>query len=67
MILDGRYKLVIDGESRKAGSVELFDLLRDSAEERNRAADKPKVTQRLTEELRRWQASVLASLGEADY
>ena len=57
--LDNQYKLVVSGSK---DSVELFDLSKDRAEEKNVAEEFPKVTARLKKELRDWQTSVLKSL-----
>ncbi len=64
-ILDGRYKLVVDGEP--GFGRELFDLRSDAAESQDLVAAHPVETRRLGEELRQWQQSVLASLTGADY
>ena len=62
VILDNRYKLVVDGKS-----TELFDITTDVAEQHNLADTHPEITKRLQAELRDWQSSVLGSLREADY
>ena len=67
VILDNRYKLVVDGQSGSDTNVELFDLHADRAEQNNLAGSKPEVAERLLSELRQWQTSVLNSLQEADY
>ncbi|WP_372897701.1 sulfatase [Stieleria sp.] len=67
VILDNRYKLVVDGQSGSDTNIELFDLHADRAEQNNLAGSKPEVTERLLSELRQWQTSVLNSLQEADY
>ena len=64
-IIDGEYKLVIDGE-KKSGT-ELFDLHNDQAEKNNLSSTKPVVAKRLSQELRDWQTSVLKSLMREDY
>ena len=70
-IADNRFKLVINGESRRGGSGaevrELFDLRADPAEKKDVAADHPEEVARLSRQLRAWQESVLASLTGADY
>ena len=65
VIMDGDYKLVVDG-SRGAG-VELFDLRADRAEGRNLAASEPAVAADLQRRLREWQHAALTSLTGADY
>ena len=64
-ILDGQYKLVVDG--RGASSRELFDMREDPAESKNLAASRPAEAERLAGRLRDWQESVLESLTGADY
>lgn len=67
-ILDNRYKLVIDGESRgNAAARELFDVRLDPAEENNLISTQPAVARQLEQQLRAWQESVLESLTGADY
>jgi arylsulfatase A-like enzyme len=65
VILDDRYKLVIDGE--KGSGTELFDLRKDLAEENNLFGSKPAVAKKLAGQLRAWQGSVLKSLMGGDY
>jgi arylsulfatase A-like enzyme len=66
VLLDNRYKLVMDGE-REDGRVELFDLRTDPAEETNLAETEPEITAEMKKRLRAWQSSVLQSLTGADY
>lgn len=63
--LDGRYKLVVDGEPN-AGH-ELFDLQADPAEKNNLLKSRPEITAKMEKQLRTWQESVLQSLTGADY
>tara|TARA_Y100001934_G_scaffold51937_1_gene63450 strand:- start:3003 stop:4649 length:1647 start_codon:yes stop_codon:yes gene_type:complete len=65
VILDGDYKLVIDG-SKNSGT-ELFDLGEDEAEEQNLATSKPELAAKLSKDLRAWQESVTHSLMRGDY
>ncbi|MCH7919433.1 MAG: hypothetical protein IIC50_15785 [Planctomycetes bacterium] len=51
----------------KKGNVELFDIQQDSGETLNLAKDNPRVVERMTKQLRQWQASVEVSLTGADY
>ncbi|MDP7131641.1 MAG: DUF4976 domain-containing protein, partial [Planctomycetota bacterium] len=46
---------------------ELYDLQTDPAEEKNLAAEQPKVVARMNRHLLDWQSSVLNSLREKDY
>jgi hypothetical protein len=62
-ILDNRYKLILSRRDK----VELYDLLQDTSETQNLAEEHPQITQRMTEQLRQWQASVEISLTGADY
>jgi arylsulfatase A-like enzyme len=66
-ILDNRYKLVIDGETRRGGTKELFDLRTDPAEKNNLIKSHPAEAAKLERQLREWQQSVLTSLTGADY
>ena len=63
--LDNRYKLVIPGKADD--EPELYDLQTDPAEEKNLAAEQPKVVARMNRHLLDWQSSVLNSLREKDY
>lgn len=59
-LLDNRFKLVVDAAG--PGSVELFDIRSDPAEQRDLAAIHPDEVTRLSAALRGWQRSVLESL-----
>ncbi len=66
-IIDGRFKLVIH-EPKKGDPVrELFDLQTDPAETTNLIDQQPVTAEKLQQQLRRWQTSVLSSLTGADY
>ena len=62
-LLGNRYKLVIT----QKGGPELYDLLKDPAEQHNLAGDKPEIVARMKSELLDWQQSVEISLSGADY
>ncbi len=64
-LLDNRFKLVVD--ATKTSGRELFDVRADPAETTNVIAAHPEVAQRLEQQLRTWQQSVLTSLTGADY
>ncbi len=64
-ILDGSYKLVIDGESE--ATTELFNLATDPKEQVNLVTTEPEIAQQLEQRLLQWQQSVLSSLTGADY
>jgi len=67
VILDNRYKLVIDGQPGAELATELFDLRTDQAEENNLIETKHEIADKLEQQLRDWQQSVLYSLTGADY
>ena len=62
-ILDNRYKLLIG----RKGEPQLFDLDSDPAETNDLAKSQPAITEKLQQQMRDWQTSVLNSLMEADY
>ncbi|MCP4261045.1 MAG: sulfatase-like hydrolase/transferase [Planctomycetes bacterium] len=66
-VLDNRYKLVVDAQSRNQSSVELFDLTNDPAEEQNLVESNKEIAENMGKQLRDWQKSVLESLTGADY
>ena len=67
VILDNRYKLVVDGKPGSESIRELFDLRDDPAEENNLIDSKPDIAKNLERQLHDWQKSVLNSLTGADY
>ena len=67
VILDGRYKLVVGGQSGSDSERELFDLHADRAEKNNLIETEPKIAKKLRQQLREWQQSVMNSLTGADY
>jgi arylsulfatase A-like enzyme len=66
-IIDGDFKLVIHDAKNDGVRRELFDLAADPAEKVNLLAQQAAIAERLESQLRRWQESVLHSLGGADY
>jgi arylsulfatase A-like enzyme len=66
-IIDGQFKLVLHEQKSGAEKRELFDLEADPAEKANRMENNSAVAQKLEENLRKWQQSVLRSLSGADY
>jgi arylsulfatase A-like enzyme len=66
-ILSGKYKLILDSESPKANGIELYDVLNDRTETKNISSEHPDKVKEMSEELRKWQQSVLNSLTGADY
>lgn len=66
-VLDGRYKLVINGDRSDEAMMELFDVRNDPAEQKDLAQTRPGVVRDLEDEIRQWQRSVLESLTGADY
>ena len=67
VILDDRYKLVLDGTPGGEVAKELFDLRADKAEKKNLIKTKPKIAMKLEQQLRDWQQSVLTSLTKPKY
>lgn len=67
VILDNRYKLVVDGQTGDKPARELFDLHNDPAEENNLIDAEPEIATSLERQLHDWQQSVLNSLTGADY
>lgn len=67
VMLDKRYKLVLDAQSGRASTTELFDLTTDPAEEQNMIESHKAIAEDMGKQLRRWQTSVLQSLTGADY
>ena len=60
-------KLVIHEDKQGAPKVELFDLKTDPAEKNNVALARAADVERLKEEMRQWQKSVLKSVSGEDY
>jgi len=67
VMLDNRYKLVVNAQSGNASATELFDLTTDPAEEQNLVESHQAIAENMQGKLRRWQTSVLESLAGADY
>ncbi len=67
VILDNRYKLVIEGKLGNQLAKELFDLRKDPAEKDNLIEAQPTIAKKLERQLREWQQSTLTSLTGADY
>lgn len=67
VILDNRYKLVVNGSGKNESQRELFDIRSDPTEKKNLSDSKPDVATKLQRELRTWQQSVLKSLTGVDY
>jgi arylsulfatase A-like enzyme len=65
-ITDNRYKLVVTGRL-DSEVAELFDIDNDAAEEHNLIESEPEIAEKLGQQLRQWQRSVLESLTGADY
>jgi arylsulfatase A-like enzyme len=66
-VLGNRYKLVVDAQSGKKSTIELFDLRNDPAEKQNLIKSHKIIAKRMEKQLRDWQQSVLKSLTGADY
>jgi arylsulfatase A-like enzyme len=67
VILDGRYKLVVDASPGSKSAIELFDLQADKAEKKNLVETHPEIVKKLQRRLREWQQSVLTSLTAPKY
>jgi len=67
VVLDNRYKLVVDAQAANQSAVELFDIINDPAEEQNLVESHKEIAKKMEKQLRDWQQSVLESLTEADY
>jgi len=67
VILDNRYKLVVDSQPGSESARELFDLRNDQAEKNDLHETEPEIAKKLERQLRDWQQSVLNSLTGADY
>jgi arylsulfatase A-like enzyme len=67
VVLDNRYKLVVDAQSGKKSTMELFDLTNDPAEKQNLIDSHKAIAEKMKWQLRDWQQSVLESLTGADY
>lgn len=66
-IVGERYKLVLDGDSPNEKGYELYDIMNDPGESKNIADEHPGLAEKLKNQLRQWQESVLNSLTGADY
>ena len=64
-VLDNRYKLVVD--AKRDSGIELFDLVNDPYETTDLSSAMPSLVERMKDQLREWQDSVLNSLTGADY
>ena len=68
VVLGNQYKLVIhDGQTADDAQVELFDMMTNPEESTNLAASYPEIVEKMQNELRVWQSSVLESLTGGDY
>jgi arylsulfatase A-like enzyme len=64
-LVDDRFKLLTDNIA--SGPFELYDLIADPQESRERGADEPEVLARMKQQLLEWNASVDASFAGKDY
>jgi arylsulfatase A-like enzyme len=67
VVLDNDYKLVIHEGKDGELITELFNLREDRSEQNNLSENQPDRVQKLEQQLRQWQHSVLSSLTGADY
>ena len=66
-MIANQYKLVIESQSNDGSNIELFDLIKDPAEQINVAAVQPEIVEDMQRQLHDWQQSVLESLTGGDY
>ncbi|MBW6537799.1 MAG: DUF4976 domain-containing protein, partial [Mariniphaga sp.] len=66
-IMQGQFKLVLEGQSFNSQGFELYDIQNDPEEKKNVAGEHPQLVKEMNAELRKWQESVLNSLTGADY
>lgn len=66
-MLTNKYKLVLEGNTPNDKGYELYDLQLDPGETKNLANELPDLTEKMKNQLRNWQESVLNSLTVADY
>jgi hypothetical protein len=66
-MMQGPYKLVVEGQSPGNSGIELYDIKSDPGELKNLAGEFPEMVREMQKELRKWQESVLNSLTGADY
>lgn len=66
-MMQGQYKLVVEGQSPNNQRFELYDIQEDPREEKNLADKYPEIVEKMQTELYKWQSSVLNSLTGIDY
>lgn len=66
-IMQGQFKLMLEGQSPNSQGFELYDIQNDHAEKKNLSDEHPEKVKEMNAELRKWQESVLNSLTGADY
>jgi arylsulfatase A-like enzyme len=66
-MMQGQYKLVVEGQSPNSLGFELYDIQNDPREMKNLADEYSEMVREMQTELRKWQESVLKSLTGADY
>jgi arylsulfatase A-like enzyme len=66
-ITTNNYKFILDGNTPNDEGFELYDLQNDRAEKINIADDHPEIVEKMNNQMRQWQESVLNSLTGADY
>ena len=62
-----KFKLILDGKTPNDEGFELYDLQNDRAEKVNVADEYPEIVEKMNNQMRKWQESVLNSLTGADY
>lgn len=66
-MMTNKYKLILDGETPNSSGYELYDLQIDPGEKNNVAAEHPEIAKEMSNQMKKWQKSVLNSLTGADY
>lgn len=67
VMMNDRYKLIVEGQTPNDKGFELYDIQNDPAETKNLADKYPEIVEEMQADLYEWQKSVLNSLTGADY
>lgn len=67
VMMNDRYKLIVEGQAPNAKGYELYDIQNDPGETKNLADEFPEIVDKMAADLRKWQESVLNSLTGSDY
>jgi arylsulfatase A-like enzyme len=66
-MIDNQYKLVLGVQKVDKLGIELYDLMKDPAENHNLVNENPSIAEKMQNQMHDWQQSVLESLTGADY